>query len=160
MSVTVNTTIQRRRDTTETWEYTNPILADREQGFETDSYGLPIGMKMGDGINHWDDLPYWFTNAVTVPFEAIFIAQGTPIPYNIDMSTRGQFGLRPTIMVEINPYDDGGTQDTSKLVEWPSIQRICNYRDSAYSILDSIAIVGNPDDDGNFNEDTYVTLKI
>jgi len=67
MSVVVHSTIQQRRDTTESWEYTNPILADREEGFETDIYGSPVGMKMGDGVTHWVDLPYWFTAAGSTP---------------------------------------------------------------------------------------------
>lgn len=67
MSITIHSTIQERRDTTESWNYTNPILQDREQGYETDIYGHPLGMKMGDGVTHWVDLPYWFAGNFALP---------------------------------------------------------------------------------------------
>jgi hypothetical protein len=67
MSIIVHSTILERLDTTESWEYTNPILANREQGYEVDIYENPVGMKIGDGVTHWDDLPYWFTTAGSTP---------------------------------------------------------------------------------------------
>jgi len=76
MSVTVPITLLERRDTTEAWEYTNPVLADKEAGFETDIYGAPIGMKMGDGVTHWDDLPYWFTAGLPIPPSPTIITAG------------------------------------------------------------------------------------
>lgn len=92
MSVSVLTTVKRRRDTTEAWEYVNPILADREQGFETDIYGSPVGMKMGNGISHWDDLPYWFASVIVPRPEPIPITAHTsvtplPISYTGDVNT-------------------------------------------------------------------------
>lgn len=80
MSIIVHSTILERRDTTESWEYTNPILQDREEGYETDIYGTPIGMKMGDGINHWVDLPYWFAGSFALPITSNITANVTTIP--------------------------------------------------------------------------------
>lgn len=79
MSVIVPITLLERRDTTEAWEYVNPILANKEAGFETDSYGLPVGMKMGDGVNHWDDLPYWFTATLPPPPAPTTIVAGLTV---------------------------------------------------------------------------------
>ena len=48
------TLIQQRRDTAAHWNRVNPILADGEVGYETDTRQR----KLGDGITHWNDLPY------------------------------------------------------------------------------------------------------
>ena len=52
--------IQLRRDSAAHWTATNPILAEGELCIELDSGK----MKIGDGINHWNDLPY-FTGGVS-----------------------------------------------------------------------------------------------
>lgn len=65
--ITVNGRILERRDTTESWEYTNPILPDGQLGWERDIYGEPVGVKMGDGVTHWVDLEYWFDGPKLAP---------------------------------------------------------------------------------------------
>ena len=56
------TRMQQRRGTAAQWISTNqgngPILAPGEIGFESDNNRF----KMGDGINHWVDLPYFSDN--------------------------------------------------------------------------------------------------
>lgn len=47
--------IQLRRDTKANWELYNPILMEGEPGMVLD---YPSLYKMGDGVNHWSDLPY------------------------------------------------------------------------------------------------------
>ena len=47
--------MQQRRGTAEQWELANPVLAAGEIGLETDYNKF----KIGDGISHWDDLPYF-----------------------------------------------------------------------------------------------------
>jgi len=49
------TRMQQRRGTESQWGTANPILAAGEIGFETDTNKF----KIGDGINHWDDLTYF-----------------------------------------------------------------------------------------------------
>jgi len=74
MSITVNGEILQRRDTTEAWEYVNPILPDGQLGWEKDIYGNPLGVKMGDGTTHWNDLPYWFESGGSgLPLQVPFI---------------------------------------------------------------------------------------
>lgn len=53
--------IQIRRGTAPQWFSTNPILADGELGFETDS----LKGKLGNGISAWNSLPYSWTGVVT-----------------------------------------------------------------------------------------------
>jgi hypothetical protein len=46
--------IQLRNDTAEAWTSANPILAQGEIGIENDTKLI----KVGDGINNWNDLEY------------------------------------------------------------------------------------------------------
>lgn len=50
--------IQIRRDSSTNWSNINPVLAEGELGYETDTHKL----KIGDGHTHWLDLPYYVTN--------------------------------------------------------------------------------------------------
>lgn len=47
--------IQIRRDTSDNWTNTNPILAQGELGYEVDTNLL----KIGDGLTAWTSLPYF-----------------------------------------------------------------------------------------------------
>jgi len=49
------TRMQQRRGTAAQWTGANPILAAGEIGFESDTNQF----KIGDGVNHWDDLSYF-----------------------------------------------------------------------------------------------------
>lgn len=46
--------IQLRRGSAAQWTLSNPIVAEGELGLELDTRKY----KVGDGINHWNDLPY------------------------------------------------------------------------------------------------------
>ena len=46
--------IQIRRGTAALWQLRNPILAQGEQGYETDT----LKEKLGDGVTAWNDLQY------------------------------------------------------------------------------------------------------
>ena len=50
-----NMRILVRRDTAQAWYDANPTLLIGEQGYETDQRGL----KFGDGVTQWRDLPYF-----------------------------------------------------------------------------------------------------
>jgi len=56
------TRIKLRRDTAANWLESNPILAQGETGFETDSRA----MKLGDGTTRWKDLKYAVTGNLKV----------------------------------------------------------------------------------------------
>ena len=49
------TRMQQRRGTASQWTTANPILAAGEIGFESDTNKF----KIGDGVNHWEDLGYF-----------------------------------------------------------------------------------------------------
>lgn len=55
----MSTKIQLRRDTSINWIACNPVLASGEPGFETDTGKL----KIGNGTDAWDALPYVDTEA-------------------------------------------------------------------------------------------------
>ena len=140
MSIVVHSTILERRDTTESWEYTNPILQDREEGYETDIYGYPIGMKMGDGVTHWNDLPYWFTTSGATP----------PIPPIVRNITGGVTTIPQTIV------HTGMT--------WPSVI----FRDGSGNEYagatsqdngTSIIVTGDDDGSGKFADSFVVVVK-
>lgn len=56
-SATVYNTIQLRRGSSTAWTASNPILAQGEPGYETDTGRL----KIGDGLTHWASLAYYPT---------------------------------------------------------------------------------------------------
>ena len=55
------TTIQIRRDNSANWTANNPILANGEQGYETDTGK----MKIGNGSTDWNTLAYWYDNTAS-----------------------------------------------------------------------------------------------
>ena len=54
MAEIIKTTFQLRRGMSSVWTRNNPLLAPGEPGYELDTHKI----KIGDGINHWQDLPY------------------------------------------------------------------------------------------------------
>lgn len=81
MSILVNGEVLERRDTTESWNYTNPVLPSGQLGWEYDASLNPIGVKMGDGVTHWADLPYWFRSSL--PFILRTVTAGDSQPLTI-----------------------------------------------------------------------------
>lgn len=51
--------MQQRRGTAAQWSGANPILAVAEIGYESDTGKF----KIGDGVNHWNDLIYYTSNS-------------------------------------------------------------------------------------------------
>lgn len=54
MAQVINTTFRLKRGTAARWAEVNPILDAGEPGFVYDENRL----KVGDGVTHWNDLPY------------------------------------------------------------------------------------------------------
>ena len=64
--------IRPRAGTASQWTTANPILAERELGFEFPAGGIGTGeikAKMGDGVSHWNDLAYAILPMPTVENE-------------------------------------------------------------------------------------------
>lgn len=57
--------IQQRRDTAANWTSVNPVLADGEVGIEQDTDGVTRSMKIGNGINTWNELPYIYLATIS-----------------------------------------------------------------------------------------------
>ena len=70
----MSVTIQLRRDTASNWTSANPILADGEIGFETDTYLY----KIGTGLTGWNGLPYTALRQVDDATVINFTNQSTP----------------------------------------------------------------------------------
>ena len=70
----MSVTIQLRRDTASNWTTANPILADGEIGFETDTYLY----KIGTGLTGWNSLPYTALRQVDEATVINFSNQSTP----------------------------------------------------------------------------------
>ena len=62
-------TILPRRGTAAAWQSANPILSNGEMGYESDT----TWTKRGDGVTHWNDLPYGtnLKNTATLDFGVI-----------------------------------------------------------------------------------------
>lgn len=54
MATVIKTTFKLRRGLAAEWAEVNPILAEGEPGFATDTFDL----KIGDGVTAWNGLPY------------------------------------------------------------------------------------------------------
>lgn len=54
MTEVIKTTFQLRRGLAQVWQRNNPLLAAGEPGYELDTHKI----KIGDGTNFWNDLPY------------------------------------------------------------------------------------------------------
>ena len=54
MATVIKTTFKLRRGLAAKWAEVNPILAEGEPGFATDTFDL----KIGDGVTAWNSLPY------------------------------------------------------------------------------------------------------
>ena len=66
MATVVNTTFKLKRGTAARWAEVNPILAQGEPGFVYDLNKL----KIGDGVTHWNNLPYIEGKAEVVNFNS------------------------------------------------------------------------------------------
>lgn len=73
--------IQLRRDTATNWASTNPILAEGEAGFETDTYRI----KIGDGSTAWVSLPYQDQINYTEPGVEWNYGATSPACINVDL---------------------------------------------------------------------------
>lgn len=66
--------MQQRRDIKANWESKNPIIPSGQICYETDTQ--PWKEKVGDGINHWMDLPYSTTSSIIDIPDADFLNKG------------------------------------------------------------------------------------
>ena len=73
--------IQIRRGTSTQWTSTNPVLADGELGFETDTKKG----KLGNGVDNWSTLTYSFSGVTTQFIDQVNAATGKTTPADADL---------------------------------------------------------------------------
>lgn len=91
------TIIQIRRDTAADWTSTDPVLADGEEGYETDTGQL----KFGNGVDPWTALPY-FGGSVSA-YDTVE-EEGTPLTQRTTLNFVG---------AGITAADDAGNSRTN-----------------------------------------------
>lgn len=67
MSIIVEGRLLENRFTTAQWAASTVVLKDRVWGHEVDVSGNPIGSKMGNGVDLWAALPYWYGGTSVIP---------------------------------------------------------------------------------------------
>jgi len=122
--------IQIRRGTASQWTSTNPVLADGELGFETDTKKG----KLGNGITAWNSLPYSFTGEFSNVADQITAATSKTTPVDAD-----QVGIT-----------DSAAGNILKKLSWANIKAtLKTYFDTLY-----VSVTGN----GNLVQGANVTL--
>ena len=117
------TIIQRRRDTAANWTSNNPILADGEFGFETDTKKS----KIGDGATSWTSLTYVINPRLTTIASS---ATPTPAGDTSDMFTVTALAVGATFAAPTGTPTDGQPllirikdDGTSRTLTWNAIYR-------------------------------------
>jgi hypothetical protein len=95
------TRMQQRRGTESQWTSADPILAAGEIGFEIDTNKF----KIGDGINHWDDLDYFASSS-----ELLSIVDGAPDLLNTLNELAAAIGDDPDFASKVVPIVKKTTQ--------------------------------------------------
>lgn len=85
--------LQFRRDTTQNWHQTNPLLASGEMGIELDTHTF----KIGDGTRRWNQLPYGGLQGPPGP------AGGAPVTPGIPGQVLTCTGPSPSDVVWMDP---------------------------------------------------------
>jgi len=108
--------IQIRRGTASQWTSTNPVLADGELGFETDTKKG----KLGNGVTAWNSLTYSFTGESSNLAEQIIAATAKTTPVDAD-----QFGIT-----------DSAAGNVLKKLTWANVKAtLKTYFDTLYGYL-------------------------
>lgn len=106
--------IQIRRGTASQWTTANPVLADGELGFETDTRKG----KLGNGVTAWNSLAYSFTGEV-------FIDQ-----------LNGASSKNTPVDADVLPISDSAAGNILKKVSWSNIKAtLKTYFDTLYAAL-------------------------
>lgn len=102
------TLIQMRRDSSANWTYVNPILSSGEPGYDTTGHLF----KIGDGVTHWNDLPYM--TSVVVAGTNVTVQTNWPNNFLINSTATGTGGGTVTsVNVVIPGFTSSGAVTTS-----------------------------------------------
>ena len=115
--------IQTRRGTAAEWTLADTILADGEQGFETDT----LKMKIGDGVTAWTSLTYFISGGVagiTELSDLTDVNTSTPTNRNVLVADGLDFESRALVEADISDLDTyltAETNDLSSVVTWANV---------------------------------------
>jgi hypothetical protein len=133
--MTVLETIRLSKNTSVQWLSLNPILADKEIGVETDTRLF----KVGDGINHWQNLAY----VVSGYRNALFISLSTDADNLIGVTSDGSIILHSSLFNGLVDYQAGKDQGLGAIVPQKdynyTILKIGQDMNNVFSTLSSIA---------------------
>ena len=76
--ISINGKIWQRVDTSANWASENPILEDKEQGFDS----TVKAFKIGDGVTAWNSLGYYYPTANVDPLPITILSSDTN-PLNV-----------------------------------------------------------------------------
>ena len=105
------TRIKLRRDTAANWLEQNPILAQGETGFETDTRA----MKLGDGATRWADLKYAVTGDLKITDDTIHGDMSVSLSSGIGNRENWVVSVDANDGTTVNPtdaYNDGVAYDS------------------------------------------------
>jgi hypothetical protein len=97
--------IQLRRDTAANWTSINPILAEGEMGVDT----TVNEVKIGDGVTHWNLLPYYAPGSAGAGF---LVATNNLSDLNNVVTARTNLGLGTAALNNTGDFDASGAAST------------------------------------------------
>jgi hypothetical protein len=92
--------LQFRRDTSQNWRSSNPILASGEMGIEIDTQRF----KIGDGCLNWINLPYGGIQGAGVPVGGTagqVLAKVDSLNYNTEWVTPGEYSYSGNNYIDV-----------------------------------------------------------
>lgn len=141
--ITINGAVFELVDTSANWLSNNPILGNKQQGFDSTAKAF----KIGDGVTAWNSLPFYYANSVVTPI-ALSFTTGTSLPITISSfdTTYAAYGDYPTILV-LNA-------STGDEITNPTINR------SPVTTPDTVTINAADDGTGITDSDLLIIIKL
>lgn len=113
MATTVTATFKFKRGTAARWAEVNPVLMLGEPGFVVDENRL----KIGDGVTHWNDLPYIIGREDVDNYRTVydFPVVGDPEVIYKASEEQSLYQFNPTTK-EYEKLSDGSELDDIKII--------------------------------------------
>ena len=150
MPLVADTRLLENLHTTADWAAETEPLPDRVQGHEVTSLGVPVGTKIGNGVDLWAALPYWYGGGVVAPFVYNIPAGSnnpTPLSFFGSVDFANGFTWQAEIVID---------SVTNRTVNDYYIDKV--FTNSSKTVIDSILIYGHDDGTGHTLDAARVTL--
>lgn len=114
--VTTNTRVQLSRSYKEIWEQNNPVLLDGEVGIEKDTNKI----KIGNGINGWNSLPYFSGEADVLPIPPVPVVTDYRSSFESDLFIYSGYNLDdvPVIKRVQDDIEEVAVNVTNLEIDW------------------------------------------